>query len=1381
MIDATNAATVENLTKGPRGAPLILPELGTARNPPKKETGQPQKSEFTGSSLGPSTSKEVEFGFDHMDLLTNFMVKHIDRLNKMQTDLQNLPPGENPLLLAQHSHEKELLEKLSTKDGKADQESIRKYLATDKGKGVAVLLLEEVAWKALAARNISAEMRGQKAAGRQDHLHTNFDRGILQNWFDHNRALLAGLGYTALYTPPVAALYAIFNSAAKEGVTFGITNIQGSTELLRHLLLKDPQEQRYWQLAYGIDMVNQTFTINEAKQDEEILDMMYTRFRILNEVYKMPPGEIRELPTFMVEGYRRVGIPNRLPFPFFREEWRTEDQGETETTQWRADVMNRMLRIAEVEGAPINDYVNIERSFRASREILMEYHKAVWDELKDEPTRAARIEEGLTKVKARIKALGSDATDDEKKSLDERLRRLSQARDNLDRINNGETGRAAGQENGLIAERGVFDAYQQALDNLNTLRARARDPAMFGTDNLEVINTRLQRTPDQQLGTLKTQLQQAETDIVNLRSTIEQIQTDFITGRELFERYTRAIGAGGLGMTQNQLATSDFDDLERIANLNAANAWAANANHLTDNRMNLIMAIGEAKAREASGDVAPNIARELDQVLAVGGLVREEELWTMTPNQLRQLFITRGIAYPGALVAGDMDAVIAQAQNRLRARQNGLLRAIGDEQQRVESHNRRVEPQRTATTRRRERLEGIRDEIAKEEGILTAIRNDVGSLATEFFNTREGDFRSALADVALMATTYPDLEIDNLRGVPYAEILNRIHLAPGGWPAGDPRDTDDNTRRMIISAMAEANARGAQPGVFTETAITGRIQLPPAAGGLAIPEDRVRRLNSYVELAQLMFENGANPAEVDLTNAGIQNGLRDAFNRIRSRYDLRQRFLANSIRSAPDTTQSFARLVNETYQTTERELTANRTAAAGYLVGGVNPTIANINSRVDQLNQELLNFQNFESLATDTGPLKPIRDRIKSFRTKREALLDTRVTAGYETIAAIDQEIANRQNDAQVQLRNNLQAAEEAVNSAQELVRNTDRLLERLVQNFDTVLGIDASLPAANRVGITDVALRTMTVEQILDLINQAYERGRGLGMPTPPGWPPAGNNNYENRMQIARAMIEARARLANPTIAPDPANNLERAVRIGIPENVFRVSTVEEAARELNQFGGDAIFGLARRNLDPADLLDRAVIEAIMDRANERYTVRRTAVNNMVLENQTRVRNMNETLGLEMNSLVVLRDFLTRSSAILEDAPEMIRRIGEFTNVISMAAPAIADQYTAQERASLYSAGMSEIYQLFLQYRAKDNRGEYYGWMIAPNGALAPRVILDSYNTSLGLGLAAGFNIADFLTALRNQYDQGYLTPQRLRDANRDLLDNRARVALTL
>ena len=1402
MIDATTAAAKGEVYITPRRkAQTKVQELGARRRPPRATPeSKARKSEWKASTLSPLASRENIFTAEHLDYLGRFMTNHVSALNnierRMREDFDAENAGrvlrgqpalnwnnENPFLQAGHEHEREWLDSFRKGDGTPDQEQIEAYLRTERGRGSAIIMMEEVAFKVRAARDLSSTMNGAEAANRNTHLHTGAGRGSLQEFLDNHPDLRVIIGTGVI--PPI--IVKTWQWMTEGGATLKSTKgAKDESDAFRGFILLNNSEQRYWQYGYGIDARNQTFTTAGAYKDEQILEMMYFRYRVLNEVFNMPPGEIWDLPRFMyTRRPRDVTRPYRFMMPFFLRRWQrlrgwgAETQGETENPPWREDIMNQMQHLDATEGAPANDIANVFRGFRAARDVLMRYHNEAWDMAYREPTRGKNLENAIKKLDERIKAMGKSATAEQKRNLNNRLRTLAQTRDALEAIRKGEDT----DKPGLDGERQPFNVYQEALENIDRLREEAR--RVFGTDDLEAINAMVDHMPDEAAqSTLRTALQNAETAMTGLRSQARQIQADFNDGMAQFDRFTTPLGGGGLGFSQDELANWSYELLLREVNIRGG--WPASANQEPQNRLNLLQAIAEARARRVNPDVAPNPGSILERII-VSGVAREEDLWSLTPGQLEEMFRRQGINIPPPLTVADLPTALAQARNRLITRSNNIVRVFNAEAQRVTVHNREVEDQQGRRNRSIDALNGLIETIGNDEADLERRRNNTSQTAQEFLDQRTQTYNNALTRLngwrTSLATATPPLLtvrdtllLENLGSLTFTDILNRIHAAYAanpalgvGWAAGDPQDTNPDTYRMIMSVKAEADARRDAPDAFTDLATLAFADLRARN----ITDDRIRRLNPENALATVITELMRGGSTLDFTDQGVIADLSNAIDLIRNRYPLRQQALARALESTPAAREHLASL-NSEYTTINDRLDRNRDTARNHLTAGTDPTVANMRTRIGNLQIELRNFERYEPI---DGELNPRRERIESYQRALDTLRDAR-----DTVAAIP-------DTQRVGLRNTLRDAEAALASTTDPVQRVVQETRTWNTDYERIIAIDAALPVAQQVGLLAADLATQPFEVLVQRVNEANRRARTLGLTNIDAWGEGENNDHALRMRLMHAVIQART---NTTIATQlglPANinannrfgDLATVTAAGVTDHFIRTGNVNGVMRELNRRGlRIAMLGV---DLDPTNNIHRNLVQDTIDLTRIQYNAQRTTLNNIITETEVRGRNMAETLNMERGSLEALRDFLRQYPTLRDNMQEIARNINRFTDVTEVNDPTVSANYSQQELDAMGLVGVDNLIDFLIPYQQLEgeNRGERFQRITGPNGALPARLVMESFNQSLNLGLVPPFTANLFLTRVRERFDQRRISdPALWRRAVQNLTDNRVALALS-
>ena len=372
-------------------------------------------------------------------------------------------------------------------------------------------------------------------------------------------------------------------------------------------------------------------------------------------------------------------------------------------------------------------------------------------------------------------------------------------------------------------------------------------------------------------------------------------------------------------------------------------------------------------------------------------------------------------------------------------------------------------------------------------------------------------------------------------------------------------------------------------------------------------------------------------------------------------------------------------------------------------------------------------------------------------------------------------------------LRDSLKDAETAVNE-KTLVDNTNNTLTQLTTDFDFIIAMDAALPAARQVGLNLAALQTQDFEDLMRLVNQAHTRGLRLHPPIDDvGWSESHNTDHALRMRLAHAMIEARARQIDPTVATITPPMSDVIARLN--EHQLRTGTVESVARDINRVGGVAVFGpaaaafLGGGDLDPNIPLHRTIITTIITQANNHLDARRQAMIQTITGNENRLRNISDLINTQTSNIDTLRThyevtktLLNSRETLLIESQRINDEIERFTDTTLVTTQAVRQEFTQPEhRLAGFTVGMSEIYDLIFQYKSKPNRAEFFKQIIK---VLPPQLLMQELNAGLNLGLPP-LAINNFLTALGTEFELGNVDDIGLRRSFREMIYNLSRRVL--
>lgn len=217
------------------------------------------------------------------------------------------------------------------------------------------------------------------------------------------------------------------------------------------------------------------------------------------------------------------------------------------------------------------------------------------------------------------------------------------------------------------------------------------------------------------------------------------------------------------------------------------------------------------------------------------------------------------------------------------------------------------------------------------------------------------------------------------------------------------------------------------------------------------------------------------------------------------------------------------------YTTTPDALNGLYAVLSQRTVGGVTPTVQ-VNNRTYT---SLADREHVARDALTNPPLPTVGGgvQVKDIDFERKSRLD----AYNAEMQRIEQD-RTKLNEAIAKLEGAQRRDRENIPSTLEEGSEIERVAlqstNRMARDFDAITGIDTALIAAMGlpagVGLNELALRTQTVDQLMQLINTAHTRLNTVG------WPAAENAN--RRASIIHAMAEARAREASPYLsAPQP------------------------------------------------------------------------------------------------------------------------------------------------------------------------------------------------------------------------------------------------------
>lgn len=335
--------------------------------------------------------------------------------------------------------------------------------------------------------------------------------------------------------------------------------------------------------------------------------------------------------------------------------------------------------------------------------------------------------------------------------------------------------------------------------------------------------------------------------------------------------------------------------------------------------------------------------------------------------------------------------------------------------------------------------------------------------------------------------------------------------------------------------------------------------------------------------------------------------------------------------------------------------------------------------------------------------------------------------------------------------RTAVEVQERALEQNQSVVRTVGERFIALQDNYYAITGIDtvlvgaataAGIPGAAglAVGLTENDLVTQPLDDLLARINSANAIGAAFpaGSAISIGWPAEQNNRPENRVILLQAIIEARARQIDPSIA---ALGVELGTFLGqgITENQLRSLTSDQinefANREFARTGGTLGW-------TPADNAALAPdMETAAQEAQNRFRVRLNAFDEerRILDEQITQQTevlTNINFDQEIRQLETTKDVVQREREIIDSMEQISVESGRFTNIApvpNVATDPAYNNYTQAERATGAARGYYELVNLMFNYRNRADKSAYFERIQA---VLSPQKLAEVLNESLGLGL---------------------------------------------
>ncbi|HSX40233.1 MAG TPA: hypothetical protein VLF68_01330, partial [Candidatus Saccharimonadales bacterium] len=298
--------------------------------------------------------------------------------------------------------------------------------------------------------------------------------------------------------------------------------------------------------------------------------------------------------------------------------------------------------------------------------------------------------------------------------------------------------------------------------------------------------------------------------------------------------------------------------------------------------------------------------------------------------------------------------------------------------------------------------------------------------------------------------------------------------------------------------------------------------------------------------------------------------------------------------------------------------------------------------------------------------------------------------------------------------------------------------------------------------GITDAQLQSETIEQLLSRINAANTTNPANG-----GWTAEQNTRPDLRMRVHHAIIESRARQANPTaLAAPPAEyvTLTAPTGLNITDTQLLSLTPAQIRAEMNR--------LRRRNPGyPANATEAQIVTAKRI-AQERFQARSSAYTEHIAEIDERLAQMDGaedriSFGDEKLLLDTAESLMTRASEIYGRVSE---EVGVNPLITDTAALTPADtQYSQQERDAALPRSYYALMNILFNYQG-ENRGANFEKLqrLFPPDELA-RIMAPR----LGIVPAGGaaVNINNFTLQLSTDITNRVTTSLEVRRAMQDVI----------
>lgn len=967
---------------------------------------------------------------------------------------------------------------------------------------------------------------------------------------------LAGVGIGLGTGVAAVGLYNAARSALSRGITI---DMQRNTELLQ-LIQNESRfsaEKQYLEKVLHVNVSDYKVTDGKVELahdkigpvqrsadikriESQFVDKILTRFNILSGYESngkdyglgIPPERVTAVPDNLAI------VKSRL----FRGQRVERANNEPINTTWKqaeADLIDSLIQQRRLTdpGYPASTADMYELMFDARR---LSMDKSLNAQLREAQLRKGPDQNQVARLRGKLDSY----TKDTGSAVEKKTRQLKEVKQALQE-----------SKPQLTTDQTNLESYRNARHNLERVRAEAQ--RKLGFSSIDEIKREIKsRTdlPAEELNTLLTELQTAESQLESTRQSVENIERQFDDSRTRLESWVTNTTTGidiqlrNAGLTPVGLSLTDFQTLtidEIVSRINKAHqlanshtppfvvGWPASENGDQNKRRDLLYVIAEAKAQRELAVATPSA----DFNRWKRGGVSEYFMRTATVDTLyneldrRRLINVRStptISPSNPTDRARLENVLNESRLRFGARSNALKDVLAHEPGWVQNYNtnRNVDRARfdTYITRLREESRTL----ATEEAALEQLRNNE-EIANQYIDSHLNDHLQAAnelnswhARLSGVAGYAGDLDLSTLAGVSIDDLRRRIHTAntlgvtpPIGWPPA--LDTDKTTIRFLLSAHSEIQVRQKLP----ETPKSASEQLKR----LHITEfDLLHRKPK--DIIDLINARGAKWK----TDKSTENFVQQAIDLEKNRMAERKRQLANDITTFQSLDPSFANAdiayleLRGDYRNTVAKLSSHMHALA----------VAGMPRTSTELEAEARRYETTKMGLVDMTDMSPVFQQelqtIENYQTQYGDLLSKRINA--QTRAQVQtaselQIIRQRResaSDADLQdLQTRLQIEQDNLANNTEVVQNAQEKTSAMRSAAMNLENIGAASPVIS-IDLSAAALRTLSFEDIMKRVNESYEQQVAAGIPNPLGWAQSENIRPDMRQMVMNAMAEARA-----------------------------------------------------------------------------------------------------------------------------------------------------------------------------------------------------------------------------------------------------------------